>query len=110
MRRFLLFICLIRISLSASSFHAGSGKTVDVLHYVFNNPLLPLELDLDNKDMSGNGMIVSNITYNGEEIKWMHSDNLLRIGYAGQFIADSSFTLTVKYSGIPSDGLILLIF
>ncbi len=128
MRKTILFILIILASVSAFSFQEGNRKAIDVLHYVFNiklndtsdiiscksvitltynDPILPLKLDLDNMDLSGKGMTVSNITYNSQDVKWEHTANTLRIGESGQFRADSAVTLTVTYSGIPADGLII---
>ena len=128
MRKFLLLIGIIQLSCSASSIQDGSRDGVDVIHYAFtislsdtsdviycksvitltnDDPELPLELDLKNTDLTGKGMTVSNITYNGQATKWTHSDNLLKIGNAGHLMTDSVVAITVTYSGIPADGLII---
>jgi aminopeptidase N len=111
---------------------SGSNHTIDpnidVLHYDFNliindstdiirgNAVILVKFngttdhfgfDLKNSDLTGKGMNVSSVTVSGQETKWEHSGNILTISLSKAVPAGSTLKITVIYSGIPRDGLII---
>ena len=124
----LAFYCLF-LSLSLTAQVGFSpDPMVDVIHYEFNIAISDssnlirgvtfidvsfkgrvsmLSFDLKNVNNAGNGMIISAVEYNGNKIKWEHSGNKLRIIPEGTTNAGSTCTITIHYSGIPADGLII---
>ncbi|WP_457616405.1 M1 family metallopeptidase [Lutibacter sp.] len=63
-------------------------------------------LDLATKDNSGKGMIVEAVFQNNDTILYTHNNNQLYI-YPKKITTDSTYTYTIKYRGIPKDGLII---
>ncbi|MBN2634078.1 MAG: M1 family metallopeptidase [Bacteroidales bacterium] len=101
---------------------------VDVKHYEFNITLSDksdmifcragidiefrsstevLSFDLASKEAGGKGMAVSSVTLNGSNAEWSHSDDKLKIIPAVPFKEKAFIQVSVSYSGIPADGLII---
>jgi len=64
------------------------------------------ELDLIEKDSTGNGMIVHSIMQKKDNVAFKHLNNKITI-YPSSTRLDSIFSYTINYSGIPKDGLII---
>jgi aminopeptidase N len=73
----------------------------------FRGPVSSFYIDLDNVNAEGKGMKISSLSYSGEFPEWEHSDNRIRITPAVPAEKGSSGRITIVYSGIPSDGLII---
>jgi aminopeptidase N len=129
MKTFLSFItiCFITGFLSASDSYK-INPLIDVIHYEFNisvndtcnriagsakiilkfnGSVSSFELDLKNVDSTGKGMTVKSVTCSVGNIKWYHRNDKVNITLDSQFAAGSSVELTITYSGIPADGLII---
>lgn len=68
-----------------------------------------LRLDLVNKSdaLKGRGMVVTSVQSGGQDLRFTHADNALMVYFANPSAADSEAEITVRYSGIPADGLII---
>lgn len=126
-----VLILTLFLLVSAIEILSGSNFTInpdiDVLHYEFNLILNDstdniegtavilvkfnvqtdhLMLDLKNTDQSGKGMKVASVTISGQEAKWEHS-GMLNISLSKAVVEGSTLVITVRYSGVPRDGLII---
>lgn len=63
--------------------------------------------DLDNASPQGKGMIVESVLQNGRKAEWEHSGNRVKVELSPPGIPVDSAEITVNYSGIPADGLII---
>lgn len=101
---------------------------IDVIHYEFSlilndstdriegNALIKVKLnsrtgnfgfDLKNIDATGKGMATGSVSVSGQEIKWEHTGNILHITLQKPVDEGTVLEITVRYSGIPRDGLII---
>jgi aminopeptidase N len=122
-----LIIGFLSGSISARDNHRPD-PLIDVLHYEFNIDIndstniisgysvialkfngitQAFELDLKNADQSANGMIVTFVTFSGGEIKWYHKNDKVNITFDTPALAGSTGIISINYSGIPADGLII---
>ncbi|HVU95148.1 MAG TPA: M1 family metallopeptidase [Puia sp.] len=104
----------------------AQNPTIDVQHYEFDLTLSDsnnvihgsaavsirfrananeFHLDLAKKNAEGKGMTVTGITENNSPIKFTQETDRLVIHSTGT--KDSQHTFTIKYEGIPADGLII---
>jgi aminopeptidase N len=83
-----------------------NGKaTIDIL---FLQDMTALDLDLINYHTAkGKGMKVSSVQQGKQALSFTHTNNILRISAAGKWKAGESAAITINYSGIPADGLII---
>jgi aminopeptidase N len=81
------------------------GKTV--IDVNFRAPVTSFEFDLKNLDSTGKGMKIISLSFNGSDIRWSHTGNRVRIIPEGDQCRAGSDNITVTYSGIPADGLII---
>ena len=65
-----------------------------------------VRLDLISKNQEGRGMEIQSVLFNGKEIPYSHSNNVLNISVKGISFSMSDI-ISVKYSGIPITGLII---
>lgn len=65
------------------------------------------ELDLINQNNQKKGMAVSRVVMQGKELKYTHQNNRLKIFLPDPASANENLTLTIDYSGVPADGLII---
>jgi aminopeptidase N len=63
------------------------------------------DLDLIGKNAEGKGMQVLAISSKGSMVKFTHQNDLIRIMLAAQ--QGETIVITIAYSGIPKDGLII---
>ncbi|HVN57903.1 MAG TPA: M1 family metallopeptidase [Bacteroidales bacterium] len=123
---------LVLILLSAS-IRVGAGNykpdpAIDIIHYefrielsdsnnvihgiavikvLFKNAAGHITLDLKNASGDGKGMQVKNVMVSGSAAVWSHSGDRLDISLPETAPAGSSADISVTYSGIPRDGLII---
>ncbi len=65
------------------------------------------ELDFVNKDsITGEGMVIDSIYQNNVQVSFTHTNNKLTIEPKHPF-PGVKYTYTIKYSGIPKDGLVI---
>ncbi|MFT3825556.1 MAG: M1 family metallopeptidase [Chitinophagaceae bacterium] len=105
------------------------GATIDVQHYnyaltlndssneiqgqatvtiSFIQPSSSILLDLADKKSSGKGMTVSSIiTDNDTKLSFTHGNDQLNIILPATAKAGDKKTITITYSGIPADGLVI---
>ncbi|OOQ61280.1 M1 family metallopeptidase [Mucilaginibacter pedocola] len=102
------------------------GSTIDVQHYRFALQLNDADnnikgnatvtakflqaantfsLDLKKKNADGKGMVVSSVTELGKALKFTQDSNRLIITAKAK--AGSLHSYVIKYSGVPTDGLII---
>jgi aminopeptidase N len=80
---------------------------VAVISVKFNIQADNLALDLKNINQNNTGMRVFSVSAEGQETKWEHSGNILKIKLPKSAIAKSTAEITISYSGVPRDGLII---
>jgi len=123
---FLIFFIL-TISIPARD-NYKRNPYVDVIHYEFSitlndtsnmitgnaaitinfvGPVHTFEFDLKNIDTAGKGMKIRSVAFNGSMIRWSHKDNKLSITSESTVNKGSTGIITISYSGIPADGLII---
>ncbi|MCX6226887.1 MAG: M1 family metallopeptidase [Bacteroidia bacterium] len=66
-----------------------------------------LALDLVGLNNKGTGMVIDRIDAGTQKLTWRHENNRVEIEIPDSIRAPGSFSLTVNYSGIPADGLII---
>jgi aminopeptidase N len=100
---------------------------IDVIHYEFNININDssniiycttitdiaikvavnsVSFSLGNKGPDGKGMTISAVLFNGKEIRWTHTGNILTLTDANT-AEPAQARITIRYSGIPADGLII---
>jgi len=124
---FVVFILLFQTSLTAQSFKERF-ESIDIKHYNLSlsvndstnsidaTALISLkfkkinsqfELDLVNKDsLTGKGMVIDSIYQNNVKVDFTHINNKVIIQPKHPF-PGIKYTYTIKYSGIPKDGLVI---
>jgi len=123
---FSLVLCPFFISAQSPAYNPQIN-TLDVQHYRFNLTLKDdtdrieglaeitlrfkkasnsFALDLVNKNKD-KGMEVSAVTYNSTTLPFQHTNDKLNITLPKAIAAGEDITLSVQYTGIPADGLII---
>jgi aminopeptidase N len=73
----------------------------------FTGPVKTLKFDLKSKGTDEKGMTVQNVTFDKESIKWDHSGDRIMITLNDSVKAGSNGIISIEYSGVPADGLII---
>lgn len=124
---FTLFFLVITSTLTAQNYKQRLN-TIDIQHYKltiivndttnsidattqiqlkFKKPVTEFQLDLVNKDsISGKGMVIDSIYQNNVKVTFSHKKNKIQIQPKHPF-PGIVYTYTIKYSGVPKDGLII---
>ncbi len=124
-----LCLCLSWVVLLAGADTYPRQAGVDVLHYVFrltlnddtdeitgeamidlrfaSNSLSEVTLDLASAQ-GGKGMIVSSVTANATPLRFRHEADLLRITLDALAKSGERRQITVRYRGVPANGLRML--
>lgn len=123
-----LLICLIFPALSFANDHYPKNPDIDVDHYCFrislNDSTDRIEgtagitvrvtghsnniiLDLIGLHANGKGMTVSSVSTGTSDLKFVFSGNRLSVQIPDSISNSGLFMFTVRYSGIPADGLII---
>ncbi len=122
----LLAVSILCNNLVVGQDHDKSFESIDVLQYVFNihlndttdrigataniifrnkKPIENLTLDLTNVNSDGLGMKVESVQTAEALVNFTHENNQLIINFKSD--ASNVHECSVKYSGIPADGLII---
>lgn len=64
-------------------------------------------LDLKNKGANGRGMEVQNVSFDKGSIVWTHLENKIKITFSDTVKSGTDGLITIVYSGVPADGLII---
>jgi aminopeptidase N len=91
----------VSISDSSDIIHGHSVITIN-----FNGSVKSFDLDLINKNAEGKGMTLHNVSFDRFPVTWVHTGNKIIITLA-EPVTSGSGILSVDYSGIPADGLII---
>ncbi len=104
------------------------NESIDIKHYTFKldvndstdiiageaivrlqilKSITEFELDLINQKENKKGMVVSGVYLSGKELKYVHQNNRLKILLPAAPKENDILEVTIRYSGIPSDGLII---
>lgn len=81
------------------------GHSVILLN--FKGPVKIIVFDLKNSGNDGKGMSVQNVSFDKGSFKWIHEANKITISPDEEIKGGSQGIITIDYSGIPSDGLII---
>ncbi|MCB0480550.1 MAG: M1 family metallopeptidase [Flavobacteriales bacterium] len=63
--------------------------------------------DLTNVDDQGRGMLAYHVSSKRVRLKYVHEKNLITVKYPEAQTIKTKDTITIRYKGIPSDGLII---
>ena len=75
---------------------------------ITSDTLTAVQLDLDDPQPDGNtGMTVESVTENGEAVPFEQGDDHLTISLGASPTAGTVRTFTIRYRGVPADGLII---
>lgn len=91
-----------KLNLNDSTNNLSGEATITIR---FKKAVTSFELDLVGTNAAGQGMKVSTVLVDGQSLKFTHQSNRLAID--GTFRAGDEKQFTVRYSGIPQDGLII---
>ncbi len=126
-RSFFIFFIFI-VSVAVNSQKTDNENVIDVKHYLFEltvndttdvievNATITLKiiksekqfsLDLNSLDRSNKGMQVLQITSKDQLVSFQHKNNLINIRIPENNLKDSLQIYSIKYKGIPKDGLII---
>lgn len=75
--------------------------------FIFKEQSDSVTLDLTGPGVDGKGMSVISVSAGSFQVTWQHSGEKLKVLFNGPVMAGDTVTLLIKYSGIPSDGLII---
>ncbi len=123
-------ICLLLLFSSVLSAHDGyiRNRDADVLNYQFNisindstnrieavadikvkflAPVSSFTLDLKSSGPDGKGMDVTSAAVNGENTRWEQGKDKLTIFFKHNVSKNDTLNISIIYSGIPADGLII---
>lgn len=121
-------ICLALVISMVSAPAQKPGAIIDVTHYLFqialndSNDIIKgdtridllmladsksLGLDLGSIDSAGKGMKVLSVQENDRELTFTHTGNLLHINFSETARRGSAKSISIRYEGIPADGLII---
>jgi aminopeptidase N len=78
-----------------------------VIRISFAAALNSFELDLKDINTDGRGMNVHSVTSDRHELKWEHAGDKLRLNFVTPPEKGETDDISVSYSGIPADGLII---
>ena len=73
----------------------------------FKKAVSDFELDLVNNNVKGQGMNVSDVSLDGQPLKFSHQNDRLKIHLSTPALPGDDKKFTIRYSGIPQDGLII---
>jgi aminopeptidase N len=123
-----VLLCLFLPQLISANDGYPRNPKVDIIHYCFKISLNDstnriegsagitlfltgkvgtLELDLVGLNSQGVGMVVDGIKSGPDRLTYRHEDNRISIDLPDTMKTPGTFSLSVNYSGIPIDGLII---
>jgi aminopeptidase N len=129
MKNIFTILLVITFTLSAGAQNNNRiNNLADVQHYVFNidlndstdiieatavirvsftGVLNSFELDLKDITIDGRGMNVHSVSSDRHELEWEHTGNKLKLYFTTPTEKGETDDISVSYSGIPADGLII---
>lgn len=129
MKKLIPFILLLLLSCHArGEGNSRRNDSVDILRYVFRLTLsdnydtisaqatITLRLlaltdsvgfDLRSRRSDGKGMKVSSVTLGSGRTSWVHRNDRVTIPLSSLRTAGEEMTVTIAYSGVPADGLVI---
>jgi aminopeptidase N len=81
------------------------GNAVLSMHFLKASD--SISLDFTNKNVDSTGMSVLGAVANSEPAKWKHLGDHITIFFNSTVAANDTANISIKYHGIPSDGLII---
>ncbi len=76
------------------------------IFFVLKKPVKQLVLNFKNKNPQGKGMqVLKVLDSKGEDLIYHHKNNLLTINVEDLSTKQDTFKISIKYAGIPEDGL-----
>lgn len=94
-------------------FRIDLNDTTDIIvgeatvRLLVRKPISEFELDLATLNDQKKGMIVSHVLLNNQSIKFSHQANRLKLFLPSAGKINEILSITIHYSGIPIDGLII---
>ena len=82
-----------------------SGHGEITIHFI--GAIKTLALDLKNRSADGKGMNVQNVSFDKGSLIWTHVDNKITITFTDSVKPETQGIVSIDYSGIPADGLII---
>ncbi len=95
---------LFRLELNDSTNRIGGETVIDIR---FKKSVSDFELDLVNNNVAGQGMNVSGVLLDNQPLKFSHQNDRLKIQLSTHAQPGDDKKFTIRYSGIPQDGLII---
>lgn len=93
-----------RLELNDSTNRIGGETVIDIR---FRKAVADFELDLVNNNAQGSGMTVSEVLLNNQPLKFSHQNDRLKIQLSPAAQSGDDKKFTIRYSGIPQDGLVI---
>ncbi|HTF27409.1 MAG TPA: M1 family metallopeptidase [Flavitalea sp.] len=123
----LMSLCAIAFLMATSSTYGQQQSAIDIIHYriavgvtdnddkvegeaviSFKRLRLADRLILDlTGEAAGKGMKVESVLLNGNQVKFTHESDKLAIDLPSSMSSSDTGRVSIKYAGIPSDGLII---
>lgn len=128
MKRYLFFFYILPFVGYTQSQQPLPSEVIDVLHYNFRIELndstdrlhgittitalvkkttTEIQIDLINTESSGKGMQVKAVKSKDANLKFDHQNNKIKIVFPNALQTNSTVRITIEYSGVPADGLII---
>ncbi len=82
-----------------------SGHGEITIHFIA--AIKTLSFDLKNKSADGKGMSVQNVSFDKGSLIWTHVNNKITVIFTDSVKAETQGIVSIDYSGIPADGLII---
>ncbi len=95
---------LFKLELNDSTNRIGGETIIDIR---FKKEVTAFELDLANVDGNGQGMWVAEILLDREPLRFTHEHDRIKIQLVAPSVANEDKQFTIRYAGIPRDGLII---
>jgi aminopeptidase N len=92
------------ITLTDSSDLVIGNTTAEIL---FSHDTQAITLDLISKNNSQKGMVVLQVTENGQPLDFKHANNIISIQFPTIIKKGERKSIEIKYEGVPGDGLII---
>jgi aminopeptidase N len=81
------------------------GRSEITIHFI--NAIKTLSFDLMSKRTDGKGMSVQNVSFDKGSLIWTHTGNKITITLSDSVKPGTKGIVSIDYSGIPVDGLII---
>jgi len=94
-------------------FRVTLNDTTDIIEgvadisFVVKKSISEFELDLISKNSLGKGMQIKEVKLGGKETKFTHQNDRIKILFTTQPVVGETMIVSIRYSGVPQDGLII---